>query len=114
MNFATTTQPARAAAAAQLPATLRLGAVELTITDLNESIGFYVHSLGLIVQRREDGVAALGAGDEELVVLHEQRDARPIGRHAGMYHFAMVHSTREELAHTALRLAATRTAIRGA
>ena len=99
---------------AVLPDTLRLGAVHLTVTDLEESIGFYVDSIGLTVQSREDGLATLGAGDEPLVVLHEQPDARPIGRTAGMYHFALVHSTREELAHTALRLAATRTPIRGA
>src|SRR4051812_21719191 len=99
---------------AALPDTLRLGAVHLTVTNLDESTGFYVTSLGLTVLSREDGVARLGAGDTELVVLYEDPDAAPIGRTAGLYHFALVHSTREELAHTALRLAATRTPIRGA
>jgi catechol 2,3-dioxygenase len=84
------------------------------VTDLDESVGFYVDSLGLTVLTRDDSRAELGAGDAPLVVLHENPGAAPIGRTAGMYHFALVHSTREELAHTALRLAATRTPIRGA
>jgi catechol 2,3-dioxygenase len=108
------TSPPAGTGAPSLPATLRLGAVHLTITDLDESIGFYVDSLGLTVSRRAAGVAALGAVGDELVVLHEEPGARRAGRHSGMYHFALVHSTREELAHTALRLAATRTPIRGA
>jgi catechol 2,3-dioxygenase len=100
--------------APSLPATLRLGAVDLTVSDLDQSIDFYVESLGLTVQRRSDGVAALGAGGEALIVLHEHPGAQRAGRQAGIYHLALVHSTRQELAHTALRLAATRTAIRGA
>jgi catechol 2,3-dioxygenase len=99
---------------AVLPATLRLGAVHLTVTDLDRSVGFYQDSLGLRLQRREDPIAALGAGEEDLVVLHEEPGARPAGRHAGLYHYALLYPSREELARAVQRLALTRTAISGA
>jgi catechol 2,3-dioxygenase len=107
----TTTQPADGAV---LPATLRLGAVHLTVTDLDRSVAFYQDSLGLRLHRRESAVAALGAGADDLVVLHEEPGARPAGRHAGLFHLALLHPSREELARALQRLALTRTAISGA
>jgi len=97
-----------------LPATLRLGAVHLTVTDLDRSLGFYEGSLGLKLHRREDGVAAMGVGEEDLILLHEEPHARRAGRHAGLYHYALLYPSREELARTAVRLAATETSIQGA
>jgi len=97
-----------------LPASLRVGPVELAVTSLERSTGFYETAIGLEVHRREDGRAALGAGGEDLLVLVEKRDARPAGRHAGLYHFALLHPSRLELARAAQRLAATRTRISGA
>jgi catechol 2,3-dioxygenase len=97
-----------------LPATLRLGAVHLGVSDLDRSVAFYQDALGLRQQRREDPVAALGAGGDDLVVLHEEPGARPAGRHAGLYHFALLHPSRTELARAAQRLALTRTPIDGA
>ena len=97
-----------------LPASLRVGAVELTVTDLDRSVAFYENAIGLRLHRREDGRAALGAGGEDLLVLVEDPDARPAGRHAGLYHFALLHPSRLELARAAHRLAATRTRISGA
>lgn len=99
---------------AALPATLRLGAVHLTVTDLDRSVGFYQESLGLRLQRREDPVAALGAGAEDLLVLHEEPGAQPAGRHAGLFHLALLYPSREELARAVQRLALTRTGISGA
>src|SRR5215210_2685239 len=101
-------------AAPVLPASLRVGTVELTVTDLDRSVAFYENAIGLRLHRREDGRAALGAGGEDLLVLVEDRDARPAGRHAGLYHFALLHPSRLELARAAHRLAATRTRISGA
>jgi catechol 2,3-dioxygenase len=97
-----------------LPPTLRLGAVHLTITDLDRSAAFYEDAIGLTVHLREDGVAALGAGEEDLLVLHEEPGARRAGRHAGLYHYALLFDSREELGRAALRLAATRTPVQGA
>jgi catechol 2,3-dioxygenase len=99
---------------AALPATLRLGAVHLTVTDLDRSVGFYQDSLGLRLHSRDDGDAALGAGEDDLVVLHEEPGARRAGRHAGLYHYALLYPAREDLARAVQRLAATRTAISGA
>ena len=99
---------------ASLPATLRLGEVELTVADLDRAVGFYQDALGLQVHRREDPVAALGVGGEDLVVLVEEPGARPAGRHAGLYHYAPLFPSREELARAALRLALRRTPIQGA
>jgi catechol 2,3-dioxygenase len=93
---------------------MRLGPVHLTVTDLDRSIRFYEESIGLHSRRRADGEAALGAGGEDLLVLVEEPDARPAGRHAGLYHFALLHPSRLELARAAGRLAATRTPISGA
>ena len=93
---------------------LRLGAVALTVAGLDRSIAFYQDSLGLRLHRREGSVAALGAGDEDLVVLHEEPRARPAGRHAGLYHFALLYPSREQLAHALRRLVATGSPISGA
>jgi catechol 2,3-dioxygenase len=99
---------------ARLPATLRLGPVHLNVTDLDRSIPFYENSIGLRLQRRDDGVAAMDAGADDLLVLHERPDARPAGRHAGLYHYALLHPSRLELARAGRRLVDTRTPISGA
>ena len=102
------------AAAAGLPDALRLGAVHLTVTDLERSVAFYEEAIGLLVHRRADASTALGAGGEDLLVLVDEPAARPAGRHAGLYHFALLHPSRLELARATQRLAATRTPIQGA
>jgi catechol 2,3-dioxygenase len=112
--MSTIENPTGTTAVTPLPDTLRLGPVHLTVADLDRSIGFYERSLGLRLQRRDGDTAALGAGGEDLVVLVEQPAAQPGGRHAGLYHFALLFPTREELAHAVLRLAETRTRIEGA
>ncbi|MBA3262154.1 MAG: VOC family protein [Thermoleophilaceae bacterium] len=109
-----TTTSASTANQATLPDDLRLGAVHLTVTDLDRSIPFYESALGLRVARREGSGVALGAGGEDLVVLRAQPDARPAGRHAGLYHFALLHPSRIELARAAQRLIASRTPVSGA
>jgi catechol 2,3-dioxygenase len=97
-----------------LSAATRLGPVHLVVRDVERSSGFYSDAIGLRLQGREDGVAALGAGAEDLLVLHEEPAAGAPGEHAGLYHFALLHPSREELARAARRLAATGTAIHGA
>src|SRR5919197_2485293 len=97
-----------------LPANLRLGAVHLTIADLDRSVAWYERALGLRVHRCDIAEAELGDGVETVVVLHEDPQAGPAGRHAGLYHYALLYPGPEELAHAALRLAATGTPIQGA
>ena len=71
----------------------RLGAVELTVTDLDRSISFYEDAIGLRTHGRGGGRAALGTGGEDLLVLVENPDAGSAGPHAGLYHFAPVSYT---------------------
>ena len=100
--------------APQLPDALRLGPVHLDVSDLEASIAFYERALGLQLHRRDDQVAAMGTGGEDLLVLNEEPDAKPGGRHAGLYHFALLFDSRQDLARAVLRLASTRTRIEGA
>ena len=97
-----------------LPATLRLGAVHLTVADLQRSVAWYERALGLHVHSRAPGTAELGDGATTVLVLREDAEARPAGRHAGLYHYALLYPSREELARAAVRLAATATPIQGA
>src|SRR3954451_7569558 len=83
--------------APSLPATLRLGVVDLTVSDLDRALAFYADGLGLQLIRRTDDEAALAAAaaGEPLLVLHAEPAARRAGRHAGLYHVALLHSSRE-------------------
>jgi catechol 2,3-dioxygenase len=93
----------------------RLGGVLLRVSDLEAALRFYTGVIGLAVQTREGAAAALGSGQGEAVVtLHEDRDARPPRREAGLYHVALLFPTREELARAGRRIAQTRTRIDGA
>src|SRR3954452_7234130 len=109
-----TTTSASTRGTATLPAGLRIGPVHLTVTDLARSIPFYESSIGLQLARRDDGEAALGAGGEGLLVLTEEPGAQAAARHAGLYHFALLHPSRLELARAAQRLIETSTPVTGA
>src|SRR3954453_3143398 len=90
-HMSTTTTPDDAATTrARLAPTTRLGAVELTVTDLDRSVAFYQDAIGLRLHRRDDPVAAMGAGGEDLMVLVEEQTAGRAGRHAGLYHLPLV------------------------
>src|SRR3954451_7555509 len=97
-----------------LPATLRLGPLHITVTDLDRSVGWYQQALGLQLHTRGDQRAELGDGDLTTLVLVEDPDARPAGRHAGLYHYALLYPSREELARAVVRLTDLRTPIQGA
>jgi catechol 2,3-dioxygenase len=97
-----------------LPDALRLGAVHLVVSELDRSIPFYTDVLGLQLVRREDGVAGLSVGAEELLVLHETPGARSVSRHSGLYHVALLYPSRLELARVAQRIMESKTPIQGA
>jgi catechol 2,3-dioxygenase len=103
-----------AGVAPRLPDALRLGPVHLTVTDVDRSVAFYQQALGLRVHAHRAARAELGDGHEVVLVLREDAQAQPAGRHAGLYHYALLYPSREELARAAMRLARTRTAIQGA
>lgn len=98
---------------------LRLGEVELAVTDLDRSISFYEDVLGLGLRVREEVSGAPTArvsadGVSDLFVLREQPGARPAGRHAGLYHAAVLYPSRIELARAAQRIAQGRVRTQGA
>jgi catechol 2,3-dioxygenase len=101
------------AATPALAATTRLGATHLTVSDLDRAVAFYQDSLGLRVHFNGDGVARLGAGEDDVLVLHELPGAKPAGRHAGLYHVALLYPSREELAFAVDRLIRTRVPVEG-
>jgi catechol 2,3-dioxygenase len=82
-----------------LPERTHVGAVHLQISDLERSLDYYQHVLGLQILGRGAGAAALGAGDRALVHLREKRGAHPAPRGGllGLYHFALLLPTREDL-----------------
>lgn len=98
---------------ASLPASLRLGAVHLTVRDLTRAVAWYEQALGLRTHEHGGLEATLGDGAEIVLVLHEDAQARPAGRSAGLYHVALLYPSRAELARAALRLSATRTQLQG-
>jgi catechol 2,3-dioxygenase len=109
-----TTTPTESHRAPALPAALRLGAVDLTVSGVDRAVAWYQDALGLRVHRHYATSAELGDGTESVIVLHEDAQAGPAGRHTGLYHYALLYPSRDALARGALRLAATRTPIQGA
>lgn len=103
--------------AARLGPATRLGPVHLAVTDLGQSVSFYERVIGLRPQGvagQGDHTVALGVGDEGVLVLHEEPDARPAGCHSGLYHVALLYPSRLELARAGLRVAASGVPIDGA
>jgi catechol 2,3-dioxygenase len=81
-----------------LPATTSMGAVHVTVADLERSLGYYQETVGLSVREQGPGSVSLGAGDVELLGLVEEEGARPASRHTGLYHFALRVPERADLA----------------
>jgi catechol 2,3-dioxygenase len=106
--------PMTDATSSALPADLRLGAVHLTVADIDRSIDWYERALGLVLQARDGDHATLTDGRQPLVVLHEDAKARRPGAEAGLYHYALLYPDRAALTVAAMRLIATRTPISGA
>ena len=83
---------------ATLPAETRMGPVELTVSDLGQSLDYYRNAIGLSVLDQAGGRASLGADGTELLVLDELPGARPAPSHTGLFHFALLVPERRELA----------------
>ncbi len=96
-----------------LPVTTSLGAVHLTVTDLDRALAFYTGRLGFRLHERDGAVARLGAGGPDLLVLTGDPAAAVARGAAGLYHFAVLVPTRADLAHVLSHLIAQRTALTG-
>ncbi len=75
-----------------------LGAVHLTVADLERSLAYYHSAIGLETIEAGAGRATLGACGHELLVLVEEPGARPAPGSTGLYHFALLVPARVELA----------------
>jgi catechol 2,3-dioxygenase len=84
--------------AAELPPSTTVGAVQLTVSDLERSIAYHRDAVGLHVLSHDGGRASLGAGGRELLALVEERGARPATGYTGLYHFALLVPERADLA----------------
>jgi catechol 2,3-dioxygenase len=91
-----------------------IGAVHLTIRDLERSLAYYQDRIGLRVNDREGATARLGVPGRDLLVLTENPAARPSRGTTGLYHFALLVPSRLDLARAFSRLVATRTPMTGA
>ena len=91
-----------------------IGAVQLTISDLERSVAFYQLRLGFAVHRRDEGTAHLGAGGTDLLVLEQSLHAPRVRGTTGLYHFAILTPSRADLGGALRRLADTGTELQGA
>src|SRR5438309_5485904 len=93
-----------------------IGLVTLTISDMNRSVAFYQQVLGFQVLKRTEHMTILGSLENEpLLVLVEQAGAQPKPyTTTGLYHFAILVPSREDLARSLLNFAETRYPLSGA
>ncbi len=93
---------------------LHIGAVGLTVRDLDKVADFYRDVVGLEVKERSDGIARLGAGEAILLELTHRGDAKPDdARSAGLFHTAFLMPTRKDLAQWVVQVARDRVPLSG-
>ncbi|HEX9068165.1 MAG TPA: VOC family protein [Ktedonobacterales bacterium] len=109
----TTNATVSAQDAAKMDPRARIGEVHLTITNLDQSLAYYQDRIGLRLHGRDGAVARMGAGGPDLLVLHENPEARRAPRTTGLYHFAILVPTRRDLGLVIEHIATTRTPLQG-
>jgi catechol 2,3-dioxygenase len=87
------------------PATL-MGHVSLTVASLENQLLFYQQVLGFQLHWRAGNKAGLGAGGPDLLRLTEEPNLKKYRGVTGLYHFAVLFSSRRELARAVARLSA--------
>jgi catechol 2,3-dioxygenase len=98
---------------ADVPPETRMGAVHLTVADLDQSLAYYETQIGLRVHAREGGLAQLGTGGEDLLVLTEEPGVEPADGYSGLFHFALLVPERIDLARWLAHAARDRVALSG-
>ena len=95
-----------------IAAATTMGAVHLTVAELERSLAHY-EAIGLRVFERDRQRASLGAGEAELLVLVEEPGASPAHGHTGLYHFALRLPDRASLARWLAHAARERIPLQG-
>jgi catechol 2,3-dioxygenase len=95
---------------------LRIGSVQLAVSDLSRSADFYERILGLPLISRGDDSALLGPDREHpLLALTALPDPTPVpAESTGLFHVAWLHPSRAALAATVRRVAGGRWPLDGA
>jgi catechol 2,3-dioxygenase len=84
-----------------------IGAVRLTVADLDQAVAYYERVIGLRMLERDGDVVRLGA-DTALVELEGDPGAPPRGAHStGLFHLAVLVPTRADLARAVRRVVET-------
>ncbi len=94
--------------------TTTLGAVHLTVPDLDRAVDHYAARLGFLVHGRAGDEARLGAGAGDLLALKGDPGARRARGATGLFHFAVLVPSRADLGSALAHLVATRTPMTGA
>ena len=106
-------EAAGAPASAEISPQTTVGAVRLTVADLQRSLRYYQSAVGLQVIARDGPRASLGVGGRELLALEELPGAQPSLGHTGLYHFALLVPERVDLARWLAHAARERVALVG-
>lgn len=90
------------------------GRVSLTVQNLERSLEFYQHMLGMKTFTEDNARVLLGAGDDAFLELVENPSAPVPNRHTtGLYHFAILYPSRPALAAALRVLGASRAPLQG-
>jgi catechol 2,3-dioxygenase len=89
-----------------------MGPVELSVADLDRTLGYWQRDIGLRVLDREDGTATLGT-DEPLLRFVEEPGAVPADGHTGLFHVALLVPDRPSLARFLAHVARDRVPVAG-
>src|SRR4051812_20267242 len=81
-----------------IDAATTIGAVTLSVSNLQRSLDYYQHTIGLALVQSEAGSVTLGVGTKPLLRLHEFPGARLVRRATGLYHFALRVPSRRDMA----------------
>ncbi len=83
---------------ATIDSTTTMGAVALSVANLERSLAYYQHTIGMSILHVDAVSAVLGVGTRPLLRLHEVPGARLVRRATGLYHFALRVPLRRDLA----------------
>ncbi len=78
------------------PATT-IGPITLTVANLKAIVDFYHEVIGLKIRSQVEEKAILGTTDEDILVLVENSSAQRIPGTTGLYHFAILLPSRQDL-----------------